>query len=268
VSGYVLRGGREGYERLRLLARARRADTLALFDLAAVQPGWRCLDVGCGGGEVAFEVARLVGPSGYVTGLDMNEVSLDLARGAAADRGVGNAEFRVADVNEWREPAAYDLVYCRFLLHHLRRPVDLLARMWEAVRPGGVLVVEDADFDGLFCDPPNDGFAFYAGLYPRVLARRGGDHTAGRKLRRHALEAGVPEPRLRLAQGVQSAGDTKYLPLTTLEGIADAAVAEGLATAAEIEAAATSLRAFIEEPRTTIGDPRTFQLWAPRPLSA
>ena len=264
MSGYVLRGGREGYERLRLLARARRDDTLALLELAGVQPGWRCVDLGCGGGEVTFELARLVGPTGHVAGLDMNEVSLGLAREAAAERGIENAAFRVANLDEWRDDDAYDLVYCRFVLHHLSRPAEVLARMWAAVRPGGALVAEDADFDGLFCDPPNEGFAFYAGLYPKVLGRRGGDHTAGRKLYRYLLEAGVSDPQLRLVQGIRTDGDTKQLPLATLEGIGDAAVEEGLATPAEIEAAAASLRAFLQDPSTTIGDPRTFQAWARR----
>jgi cyclopropane fatty-acyl-phospholipid synthase-like methyltransferase len=44
-----------------MLARARRPDTLALFDLVGVRPGMRCLDLGCGGGEVTFEIARLTG---------------------------------------------------------------------------------------------------------------------------------------------------------------------------------------------------------------
>src|SRR5882762_9589477 len=100
----------------------------------------------------------------------------------------------------------YDLVYCRFLLQHLNRPGDLLQRMWAAVRPGGSVVVEDSDFDGLFCDPPNDGFAFYARTYPRVLQRRGGDHAIGRKLYRYFLDAGIRDPSLRLVQGVDTAG--------------------------------------------------------------
>ena len=109
-----------------------------------------------------------------MTGVDMDEAKLELARAAAAEGGHANVEFRVANVNEWHETSAYDLVYCRFLLQHLNRPVDLLRRMWAAVRPGGALVAEDADFDGLFCQPPNDGFAFYARMYPRVLQRYGG----------------------------------------------------------------------------------------------
>jgi 2-polyprenyl-3-methyl-5-hydroxy-6-metoxy-1,4-benzoquinol methylase len=105
----------------------------------------RCLDLGCGGGEVTFELARLVGAQGHVTGVDMDEVKLSLARATAAERGLTNVEFRAGNVNDWDEPAGFDLVYCRFLLQHLSRPVDLLRRMWAAVTSGGAIVVEDAD---------------------------------------------------------------------------------------------------------------------------
>jgi hypothetical protein len=51
---YVLSGGRQGYDRLRVLAAARRASTLELFRLAGLRPGMRCADLGCGSGDVTF----------------------------------------------------------------------------------------------------------------------------------------------------------------------------------------------------------------------
>src|SRR5216684_2226541 len=123
VERYVIRGGKEGYERLRLLARDRWPDTAALFERAGLSPGMRCIDLGCGGGEVTLEIAGLVAPEGSVTGVDMDEVKLDLARRAAAARGLGNAEFRAQDVRDWNEPGGYDTVYCRFVLQHLSEPV-------------------------------------------------------------------------------------------------------------------------------------------------
>jgi 2-polyprenyl-3-methyl-5-hydroxy-6-metoxy-1,4-benzoquinol methylase len=83
VGRYVIRGGRDGYNRLLVLARASWPDTAALFDRAGIGPGMQCVDLGCGGGEVTFELARLVAPGGSVTGVDMDEVKLDLARKAA-----------------------------------------------------------------------------------------------------------------------------------------------------------------------------------------
>ena len=105
----------------------------------------RAVDVGCGGGTVTLELADRVAPA-TVVGLDMDEIKLGLAAGEAARRGIANAEFRTADVTAWDEPDSYDLVCTRFVLQHLRDPAGLLRRMWAAVRPGGVLVVEDADF--------------------------------------------------------------------------------------------------------------------------
>jgi ubiquinone/menaquinone biosynthesis C-methylase UbiE len=80
VERYVLRGGHAGYARLEVLARARRADTVELVRRAGLCPGMRCLDLGCGDGDVSFELASLAGPAGAVTGIDMDEVKLALAR--------------------------------------------------------------------------------------------------------------------------------------------------------------------------------------------
>ena len=195
MSEYVIRGGKPGYDRLLVLARDRWADTRALLDRAGVAAGMRCIDIGCGGGAVALELARLVPPGGTVTGIDADEVKLALTRRAAAERRLGNVEFTALDVRDWDEPGGYDVVYSRFLLQHLSEPGSLLRRMWAAVAVGGVLIVEDADFDGWCCDPPNEAFALFLETYRQVLARRGGDHAMGRKLYRCALAAGIPIPR-------------------------------------------------------------------------
>ena len=211
----MIRGGHEGYNRLLLLARASRPDTAALFSRAGIRPGMKCVDLGCGGGEVTFELARLVAPGGSVTGVDMDEVKLGLARTAAVERGISNVEFTARNVNEWDEPDAYDVVYSRYLLQHLSEPVSLLRRMWAAVRSGGLVIVEDADFDGWCCHPPNEGFDFFVRAYAEVIRRRGGDHATGRKLYHYFLEAGIPTPQVDLVQSVFVSGEGKELAWST-----------------------------------------------------
>jgi ubiquinone/menaquinone biosynthesis C-methylase UbiE len=228
----------------------------------------RCLDLGCGGGEVTFDLAVAAGPTGSVTGVDRDAEKLALARESARERGIGNVDFRVGNVNDWDEPGAYDFVYCRFLFQHLARPADLLRRMWAAVRAGGVIAVEDADFDGLFCDPDNDGFDFYRTMYQEVCRRNGGDPGIGRKLYRYFGQAGIPDPRVRLAQGLAAPEDLKVISVLTLEAIADAITGAGLASTDAVAAALADLRAFAATPGTLIGDPRTFQVWAERPRTA
>jgi ubiquinone/menaquinone biosynthesis C-methylase UbiE len=264
VGRYVISGGREGYERLRVLHRSRWPDTADLFERVAVRHGMRCIDLGCGGGEVTFELARLVGPTGHVTGLDMDDVKLALAREDAAARGLSHVEFRAADVNEWNEPAAYDLVYCRFLLEHLSSPIDLLRRMWAAVKPGGTIAVEATDFDGEFSEPPSRAFELHQRFYRALVDRRGGDPTAGRTMLRSFIEAGIPRPGIRLVQRVDSEGEAKTLCVLTLQAIAGPLLEDGLTTEDELDAALTELATFVADPETLVAQPRIFQLWRRR----
>jgi SAM-dependent methyltransferase len=264
VERYVIRGGKQGYERLLLLSRDRWPDTAALLERAGLAPGMRGIDLGCGGGEVTMEIARLVAPGGSVTGVDMDEIKLDLARQAAAARGLGNVGFRALDVGDWNEPGGYDVVFSRYLLQHLSQPVDLLRRMWAGVRPGGVLIVEDADHDGWCCHPPSEAFGFFVRTYCQVLRRRGGDHAIGRKLYACFLAAGIPRPQVALVQSVWTEGEAKTLAWGTLEATSEAIVSEGVASDDEVTAALAALQDFTADPDTLICGPRIFQLWSRR----
>ncbi len=262
----MIRGGREGYERLQLLSRVRWKETSRLFDEIGVREGMECLDVGCGGGAVTGELARIAAPGGRAVGIDMDEVKLDLARAAAAEQAITNVEFRLADVNDWAEPEAYDLVYTRFLLEHLARPLEVLRAMWSAVRPGGVLAVEDADFEGLHCHPPNAGFDFWKRINPAVLESHGGDPRIGRKLYGYFLAAGIRDPHVRLTQDAHTSGEAKTLPGITLAAMSDAIVDAGLASRDELAAAIESLAKFANDPTTLVAGPRVFQVWARKPV--
>jgi ubiquinone/menaquinone biosynthesis C-methylase UbiE len=266
VERYAIRGGQPGFERLQVLARTALPETSDLLDrVGAPLAGAHCLDLGCGSGDVTFELARRAGPSGSVTGIDQDAVKLSLAREAAVEQGLVNVTFAAGDVYEWSETAAYDLVYSRFLLQHLSRPVDLLSAMWAGLRPGGTIVVEDADFAGGFCYPPNAGYDFFLDAYARVLERRGGDADAGRKLYRLCLEAGIPSVNVSARQRAHTTpGDAKALMHGTLAATADAILGEGIASEEELNAALADLAAATEDPATMIGEPRTFQVWARR----
>jgi len=146
----------------------------------------------------------------------------------------------------------------------LSGPVDLLRRMWAAVRSGGLVIVEDPDFDGWCCHPPNEGFDFFVRAYAEVIRRRGGDHASGRKLYRYFLDAGIPAPRVALVQSVVVSGEEKELAWSTLDATSEAILSEGVATSGEMAAALASLRQFTDDDTTLIARPRIFQLWAAR----
>jgi SAM-dependent methyltransferase len=87
----------------------------ALLTLAAPTPGLRVLDVGCGCGATALEAAVLVGDTGSVTGLDLSEPMLEVARQRARASGATNPRFVQADAQTHRfESGSADLVISRF----------------------------------------------------------------------------------------------------------------------------------------------------------
>lgn len=84
---YVIRGGVEGRDRLRLLSEVMGPGTHALLAEVGVAAGAACLDVGCGGGDVTLELARAIGPTGRVVAVDADETVVGIARAEAGPRG-------------------------------------------------------------------------------------------------------------------------------------------------------------------------------------
>jgi len=136
----------------------------------------------------------------------------------------------------WREPATYDLAYGRFIISHLADRPAILASVYEALLPGGTLVLEDIDFSGAFCWPASDGYATYCRLYEAVIRHRGGDANAGGQLYGLCVGAGFSDIGVQVVQPSHCGRcDAKGLSLSILVNIADAVLAEGLATADELD---------------------------------
>jgi 2-polyprenyl-3-methyl-5-hydroxy-6-metoxy-1,4-benzoquinol methylase len=83
-----------------------------------------CLDIGCGGGDLAFDMGCMVGPTGTVVGTDIDHKKLEPARQEAAEQGLGNAEFQLADITETDPEGQFDLIHARFVLAHLANPAQ------------------------------------------------------------------------------------------------------------------------------------------------
>jgi SAM-dependent methyltransferase len=262
---YAIRGGAAGRERLRVLGRVLQPGTEALFDRLGVGPGWTCLDVGCGGGDVARVLARRVGASGRVVGVDLDAEKLALARQEADAEGCAHVSFQPLDVRAEALGETFDLVYARFLLSHLGDPIEDARWLCAHAKPGGLVAVEDVDFAGHFVAPRSDAFDRYVALYEAVVRGRGGDPHLGPRLPRLLLDAGLEAVDAGVVQPVGLRGDAKRLNPLTMANIADAVVADGLATRDEVDALVTALEAYADDETTLAGLPRIVQAWGRRP---
>ena len=266
-STYVIHGGAGGVDRLRILARAVRPSTRAVLARAGVGAGMVCLDVGCGGGDSTVELARQVGPTGRVVGIDMDATAIGLAREAVAAQGLDNIELRVGAAGEGMAER-FDVVYARFLLTHLGDPLSVLRAIVATLRPGGIAIVEDIDYRGMFCHPENAAFQRHVELYSALVQRAGADPMIGPRLPSLLRDAGCVEIAMHVVQPAGFDEEVKVMAALTTEATADRVVAAGLATRAEVEALARDLHQFARDPFAVMSLPRIVQAWGRAPSGA
>lgn len=119
-----------------------------------VQPGDSVLDVGCGAGWGAFELARAVGAGGRVTGVDTSLTLIEEAK-RRADRVALPPTFETGDAQSLAFPDHhFDAVRAERLLMHVADPERALAEMVRVLRPGGRIAVQDFDWETQICDSP------------------------------------------------------------------------------------------------------------------
>ena len=264
---YTLGEGAVERRRLDRITEIFRPTTLALLDRVGVRPGMACLDVGCGTGGVAFDLARRVGPEGRVVGLDMDDLRIEEGRREAVAEAVPNVEFRLADIRTVSDPAPeFDLVYSRLLLDNVAHPARALSTMCGMLKPDGKLLAECTDYSGWYCYPGLAAFDRAVELVSEERRRTGGFPDIGARLPVLFLDAGLTDVRMHIFQHMELAGVFKSWMLSTLTPDRAKWIATlGIADEVEVEQVLAEVTRHIENPGTTMGTPRFVQCWGSKP---
>ncbi|MBS0273879.1 MAG: methyltransferase domain-containing protein [Proteobacteria bacterium] len=259
---YIIRGGIEGRERLRILSRVMQPTTLDLLRRAGLKPGLSCLEIGCGGGDVACDMARIAGPTGRVLATDIDGPQLDIARREAEPQGLANIEFIRSDITREIPAGPFDFIHARFVLTHIPNPGEALAWIKSVLNPGGMIALEEIDFSGHFCHPDCPALWRYVELYTETVKRRGGDANIGPRLPGLALAAGFSNVGMNVVQRAGHEGEVKLITPITMQNIAPAVLRAGLANEAEINAIVQELYDYAQTPGTIGCLARVFEVWA------
>jgi len=116
--------------------------TRTALDLAAPQPGEHVIDIGCGSGTTVMELARRVGPSGYVLGADISQQLVDKARERVAAEGLRQAEMSLCDVSTHTfATEAFDLAFSRFGVMFFADPTATFINLRKGMKRGGRLML-------------------------------------------------------------------------------------------------------------------------------
>jgi SAM-dependent methyltransferase len=109
------------------------------FELFPPPRSARCIDVGCGFGETTQQLAELVGPRGFVVGIDSSPRFIEDAIREARGAGVENAAFEIADAQTAEWEAIYDYAFSRMGTQFFAGPVPAMRAIRGALKPGGRL---------------------------------------------------------------------------------------------------------------------------------
>lgn len=113
----------------------------AIFPTLRVKAGHKVVDAGCGFGDTAIKLARLVGPSGSVLAIDCCDAFLEFGRKEAEAAGITNVTFLDEDVQTYRVEPVHDFCFSRFGTQFFENPVAGLRNMRTSLKPGGIMTM-------------------------------------------------------------------------------------------------------------------------------
>jgi len=184
---YIL-PGRSDHDRLRVISEIHDNQTRELLDRAGFASGCRFVEFGCGLGYVTRWAASM---GASAVGIDVNQDQVSVCQELAKSSGLANAHFRSGSIYEpGIEAETLDVAYCRWLMVHLNRPVDAMRAVYRALKPGGVMVCEEADVSAVYAEPRSAAYEEIRDIALKAGHARGVDYSGGRRAHLWAKEAG------------------------------------------------------------------------------
>jgi ubiquinone/menaquinone biosynthesis C-methylase UbiE len=261
-TNYVLATGADAVRRLHVLHNIYSPTGRRFLLQAGLKEGMHVADFGCGVGATTRMLAEMVGPSGTVTGIDIDKAQLEQAAAWCRTGELENVSFVKAGAYSTGLPRdAFDLVYCRFLLLHLPDPVSCLREMRDVLKPGGLLAVEDGDLASACSVPPSPVDAF-ADLFSRLGPLRGVNYSLANDLYHLVKRVGFSDPKLEIHEPALLEGEDRYFLQWSVAEAGPAFVDAGLLTAHQLERTLSEMQDATEDRDLLILAPRMFLVWA------
>ena len=261
---YVL-AGKHDHERLRVISEIHDGRTRELLTRAGLARGHRYVEFGCGLGYVT----RWAATQGAVaTGIDVSHEQIAAAQALTREAVVDDVEFRAGSVYEpGLEPGSLDMSYSRWLMVHLQRPVDAMRAIHAALKPGGVMVCEEADVSGVYAEPRCEAYEEMREIALTAGRSRGVDYAGGRWAHTWALQAGFELVHVDAYHPHYLTGDHKGFWNWTLRNAALNLVTEGSLSATKLQELVDGMMKADESPDTVVAHCRMHQLIARKPIA-
>lgn len=232
-------------DRLRLL---NRLTNRPFIDFLNIQRKVKILDVGCGLGILAGEIAELY-PNCEVVGVEYSNEQMAQAR-----TDLDNLHIQQGDAHALPfEDGTFDVVYCRYLLEHVQSPAQVLREMRRVLKEGGEIFTQENNIEITVFDPNCPKWNEIWQRFIDLQASFGGDGLIGKKLYRLLYEAGFKKIELSIAPQVHGYEDVNFNAwilniIGNAESARDKLVEHGVATHQEIDTGIQELEALRTNP--------------------
>jgi SAM-dependent methyltransferase len=151
---YIVEIGKQGSEGLGKLDYLFNPTTQTFLLEAGLNQGMTVLDIGCGSGVMTCWIAKQVGSQGRVIAIENDVNQLNAAKHYAEKQSIENIEFKLCSAYEIDTlNEQFDFIYCRFVLHHLYKPLDVINKIFQYLKPKGIYASEEGIVNFAFSYP-------------------------------------------------------------------------------------------------------------------
>lgn len=267
---YVLGTGDDELARLSQQHRLWSDAALAAWKRAGIDAGRRVLDVGCGPGYAAMDVAQIVGPAGAVVGVDESPNFIAFLDEQARFRRLTQLRGIVGDVQNL--PAAlggekpFDLIYARWVLCFVPDPEAVIRGIAAALRPGGRVVIHDYfNYTSMTAAPRRNSHDKAVAATFQSWKQRGGDPDICGRAPKMLHTAGLRVEHITVHSRIARGGEAMFQwPLVWWRTFAPKLVEKGLLAQADCDELLRDLDEIAADPTQFIQCPPVYEIIAAR----
>ena len=252
---YDFKIGEKGQEALDILDIMFNENTQNQILRAGLKPGMRVLDIGCGRGAMSVWLANMVGEKGSVLAIDNSENQINATVKLLKGKRPACLSFKVHsahDIEQLTEP--FDMVYCRFILHHLSHPTQVIQKIFDLLPEGGIFIAEEGIVSAAFSYPTISGWGEERLKYPlpnETETHR--DANFGIKLFHQMRKVGFSIKNAGLYQPLLYTKEQKRIMLTTLSDHKQWSIEHGGISENEWQKREDEIKQLIENEHSCIG---------------
>ncbi|KTC86454.1 class I SAM-dependent methyltransferase [Legionella brunensis] len=229
-----------------------------------IKPGMRVLDIGSGSGVMTHFLAQQVGEDGHILSIDISPEQLNRAQRYCEHHNDKNVSFKVLsayDLDKLQD--IFDLIYCRFVLHHLHSPKLAINLFYNCLQKGGVYMAEEGIISAAFSYPTSKAWQYNRQQMPKPEEEKNGigrDGDFGMKLIYWMKKTGFDIKDASLVQPLLLTSQSKHMLLDGHYAFKKTAIAQGLSEA-EWEQQTQELKRLAKDEFSVVGFYQSCQVW-------